>query len=984
MMINAKYCCAPIPQRWVFALMGFLALVMAYGMRVSLSIAITEMARPVKTPESRDDTCTRGPSMNNTVSRDDLYDWSEPVQGMILSSFYWGYVITQVPGALIAERFGGKHTLGLGMLITAILTMAIPFAVEWGDYPALIVLRILMGLGEGVTLPALNVMLSQWTPPDERSKTGSFVYVGAPLGTVFANSLSGLILQHSKWQMVFYFFGLMGALWYAIWLLTCYSTPREHPFISDKEAAYLEQQLKIHVHEDPPPVPWRRMLTSMPMFALIAVQVGHDWGFYTVANDLPKYMAHVLHYPVDQNGYLSSIPYVGMWLCCLVTSCLADWLISSGLLSITSVRKLGTTLASIGPGLFLLAASYAECDRTLVVAMFILGVTMLGCGIPSLKVNSLDLSPNYAGSVQAISNGAAACTGIITPMIVGFLTEGGQTIGQWRTVFWIIFAILITTNIFYLIFGSGEVQEWNDVNSLDRTRTMSKEENGKTFSWISNQNRYHLLISDKCIPQRWIVASMAFFAFFNAYTLRMCLSIAITKMTVPINVTQHSIDETCPNFEEPTQTNRTLCSSDGGTFHWDEYTQGIILSSFYWGYVLTHIPGGLLAEKFGAKHVIGLGVLFTAILTLLTPAATHLGDAEALILIRFLMGLGEGVIQPGISYLLAQWIPAHERSLTASIVHTGVRSGALLSTVIPGLILSRSSSDWPQIFYLFGWIGVAWFVFSLFLCYSSPSDHPFITEKEKTYLEKHIGTHVRNDVPSFPWKHALTSKPFLALVIMQAGQDYSNYTIMSDLPKYMNSVLKLPVALNGYASSMHQISSVVFCMIMSALSDWLIANEYMSRTNVRKMNATIASIGPGVMLIMAMYAGCDVVWAVTLITVGLTLTGSSTPGTKVNCIDISPNYSGTLMGISNGVAAVMGIFAPYVVGILAPNQTLSEWRLIFWIAGIVYLVADLNFLIFASGDIQMWNDPAFLSREQNRISNVEEDLKLLNLKKNPE
>ncbi|KAJ8680612.1 hypothetical protein QAD02_016399 [Eretmocerus hayati] len=489
---------------------------------------------------------------------------------------------------------------------------------------------------------------------------------------------------------------------------------------------------------------------------------------------------------------------------------------------------------------------------------------------------------------------------------------------------------------------------------------------------------------DKCIRQRWIVASMAFFAFFNAYSMRACLSIAITKMTVSINYTQRSVDETCPGFEEPIQKHGTSESYDGGTFRWDEYTQGIILSSFYWGYVLTHVPGGLLAEKFGAKHVIGLGILFTAILALITPSATYWGGAKALILMRILMGLSEGDIQPGISNLLAQWVPAHERSLTASIVYTGIRAGLLISTVISGLILSRSSSDWPWIFYLFGWIGVTWFIVFLFLCYSSPNDHPFITDKEKTYLKEHIGNYARKDIPSFPWKHALKSKPFLSLVIMQAGLDFGTFILMSDLPKYMDSVLKLPVALIGYASSMHYITNWIFSMIISALSDWLIAKDYMSTTNVRKMNATIASIGPGVMLIGAMYMGCNIVWAISLITLGLTLTGSSTPGTKINCIDISPNYSGTLMGISNGFSAIMGILAPCLVGILAPNQTLSEWRLIFWITGIIYFVADLNFPVFASGDVQKWNDPAFLSRKQNKLVNVKARWRASQLRQNPE
>lgn len=77
-----------------------------------------------------------------------------------------------------------------------------------------------------------------------------------------------------------------------------------------------------------------------------------------------------------------------------------------------------------------------------------------------------------------------------------------------------------------------------------------------------------------------------------------------------------------------------------GEFAWDEYRQGIILGSFFWGYIVTQIPGGRLAELFGARSLLGGGILCTSILTLLTPVAARISDTM-LILSRVLMGLGE-------------------------------------------------------------------------------------------------------------------------------------------------------------------------------------------------------------------------------------------------------------------------------------------------------------------------------------------------------
>lgn len=97
---------------------------------------------------------------------------------MILSSFYIGYMLTHIPGGILAERFGGKWTLGLGILSTAGFTVLTPITVEKGGAYGLIVLRILMGLGEGTTFPALSALLASWVPERERSKIGSFVFGG--------------------------------------------------------------------------------------------------------------------------------------------------------------------------------------------------------------------------------------------------------------------------------------------------------------------------------------------------------------------------------------------------------------------------------------------------------------------------------------------------------------------------------------------------------------------------------------------------------------------------------------------------------------------------------------------------------------------------------------------------------------------------------------------------------------------------------------
>ncbi|XP_031628445.1 putative inorganic phosphate cotransporter [Contarinia nasturtii] len=462
----AKYFC--IPQRIIMAIICFFGISIAYVMRVCLSVAITEMvAKPNHTEivtESNNSICVADPIMlGSSTGHSDggEYHWTQEQQGWILSSFYIGYVLTHLPGGVIAQKYGGKWTLGLGILSTAIFTLLTPYAVQQGGHVALIVLRILMGLGEGTTFPALSVLLASWVPEKERSKLGSFVFGGGQIGTVAGNLLSGMILSSYSWPWVFYVFGVISIIWFLIFVCICYSNPDCHPFITKEERDYLESELgQLKRHKHLPATPWTSILTSVPMIALVCAQIGHDWGFYIMVSDLPKYMSEVLQFSIKDNGTYSSLPYLVMWIVSVSTGWLSDFMIGRKFLTITGARKWFTAVAAIFPAIFIVLASYAGCDKMLVVVMFTLAMGFMGTFYPGMKVNPLDLSPNYAGSIMAVTNGIGALTGVAAPVFVGVMTPN-SSLTEWRIVFWITFVIFGVTTIIYSIWASAEVQPWN-------------------------------------------------------------------------------------------------------------------------------------------------------------------------------------------------------------------------------------------------------------------------------------------------------------------------------------------------------------------------------------------------------------------------------------------------------------------------------------------------------------------------------------------
>ncbi|XP_001947560.2 putative inorganic phosphate cotransporter [Acyrthosiphon pisum] len=477
MKFNSRH----VSQRWVMAVMGMMGLTMAYVMRACLGITLTQMVKPVVVvvdrgaKSVRHDYCpmqkssSHGhPKSNRTVIVEGefqhRFDWDEKTQGEILSSFYYGYILTHLPGGVLSQRFGGKHTMGIGILSTAIFTLMTPYVANMGPRP-LTILRFVEGLGEGTTFPALYTLLAQWAPPEEKGRLSTVVFAGTQIGNIFSNFLSGFIIQYTPggWPNVFYFFGITSLIWFVLWCVLVYNDPKSHPFISDTEREYLKKSIgSLERKRELPSTPWKSILTSWKIWALIFIEVGHDWGAFTIISDLPKYMSDVLHFSISENGLLSSVPFIAQWVTSILASILADWLISKRIMTVTAVRKIFAIIGNVGPGIGVMCASFVGCDKMIATLCFTLGMALMGFCYPSIRVNSLDLSPNYSSTIMALVNGIGCLSGMATPYIAGILTPN-RTVLEWRLVFWIMMIVMTSSSVLYGLFGSGELQPWDDL-----------------------------------------------------------------------------------------------------------------------------------------------------------------------------------------------------------------------------------------------------------------------------------------------------------------------------------------------------------------------------------------------------------------------------------------------------------------------------------------------------------------------------------------
>ncbi|XP_039292836.1 LOW QUALITY PROTEIN: putative inorganic phosphate cotransporter [Nilaparvata lugens] len=439
----------------------FLCLVTSYISRVNLSVAIVAMS------EKQD---------NATDIK--VFTWNERIRGECLSSFFWGYLIMNLPAAVLNHKFNGKMLLGVNLFINSILALSTPFIVTQFDYPSLIVIRICQGFVQGFMMPTVFRLLSRWVPPLERARSGAIVLGGINFGSALTFLTSGFLANTSLgWPLIFYASGGMGIIWTILWYLLAANSPDSHKSISQEEKLYIKSKLtetaSENVHLD---IPWKDILTSPAVCGIVFAHMGQNWGMWTSLTSVPTFFGRALNFDIKDDGLLSALPYIVMWIISFPTSILADNLIKRGYMTIQFSRKFWNTIGQGFTAIFVLILPFvAEYSRTLAVVVYTIGTTLNCCVYFGFNVNHMDVSPNFSTILWGLSNGSANITAILGPLFVGFVIENEHSIVEWRKAFIASAAFFLLGNILFVLLGSGETQPWNQPNNKKK----SEDETGK-------------------------------------------------------------------------------------------------------------------------------------------------------------------------------------------------------------------------------------------------------------------------------------------------------------------------------------------------------------------------------------------------------------------------------------------------------------------------------------------------------------------------
>jgi MFS transporter, ACS family, solute carrier family 17 (sodium-dependent inorganic phosphate cotransporter), other len=409
------------PRRYTVVGLFFLATVLCYVDRVSISVAIIPLSRE------------RG------------YD--AVADGIILSAFFWGYLWPQLLGGWMADRFGGRRVLAFGVAVWSLATFLTPPAsISFG---LLIAIRILLGLGEGVNFPAIHSITARWVLAEERSRAIALNFSGIYLGTVIAFLVSPAIIVAFGWPALFYISGAAGVIWVCIWWWRISDTPEECAGMTREELATI-----IAGRPEAPRaqrVPWASIAREKAVWAIALAHFCSNFGFNILLLWLPTYLDKTFGVPFAKLGHYSLVPWVATFFASNCGGWIADAMRRAGF-KVVTIRKSLQTFAFGGgalPLFFLPSVSSPEAA----IALVTISVACSSIGLAAYGANHLDIGPRYAGILMGISNTVATIPGIIGVAAAGFIL---RATGSFAAIFYVIAIVYLIGLIGYRLWASGE------------------------------------------------------------------------------------------------------------------------------------------------------------------------------------------------------------------------------------------------------------------------------------------------------------------------------------------------------------------------------------------------------------------------------------------------------------------------------------------------------------------------------------------------
>ncbi|XP_029650316.1 uncharacterized transporter slc-17.2-like [Octopus sinensis] len=472
--------------RWRICYACTVALLIMQTLRVDLSMSFVCMLKRANRTNEEVNVTTNNQycsgfandSFNPNIEGE--FEWSDTLQSNILAGYFYGYMVTNIFGGALANKYGGKITAAGSILSTSILAILHPSLTRINGY-FMLALRILTGMASGPIFPAVFFLIGRWAPPEENGVLIGLTFAGQILGNIVAFPTSSYLCVYgfdNGWGSIFYIFGGLSLVFGFVWMYVVYDNPDVHPAISEEERFYLNDAIKCKNAVQK--VPWKRLLSSPAVWAINIGLFAYNWIDMSFQTLLPLYMKEALNIKTTSNGLMSSAPSMGQMFALPICGKFADILRSKKYLSNRSVRVLFQTFSMVTSACILITIGFLRCDQTILISvLFLLSGITLSFSSGGVIPNNIDIAPSFAGVVYSIANAISALSGSISSLTTKALTPNG-TQEEWQIVLSLYSGICVFGAIIFAILARGEIQEWAIIGGSDSSGQSNDAKRNKT------------------------------------------------------------------------------------------------------------------------------------------------------------------------------------------------------------------------------------------------------------------------------------------------------------------------------------------------------------------------------------------------------------------------------------------------------------------------------------------------------------------------
>ena len=381
--------------RWFLVLWVFVLSAVAYLDRVNISIAGGQIAQEFGIHNVR--------------------------LGLVFSSFLWGYGLCQTLAGWLADRYGPRRMLTVGVLwwgLVSVLTAAVPGKIGHAVL-VFVAIRFLLGVGEAIMYPSSNQFVARWIPSHERGAANGVIFAGVGIGAGVTPPLISWFMLHYGWRSSFVLSAVIGLAAGVVWYLAARDNPESHPSVSPEELSTIQSGLPRSV-TGAPRLAWFDILSSGNVWILSFAYFCFGYVAWVFFSWFYLYLARVRGLDLKSSALYATLPFLAMAVCSPLGGAVSDALTKQfgSRLGRCSIAALGFALTAI----FLVFGSAAH-DSRLASVVLAGGAGSLYLSQSAFWAVSADMGGKSAGGLSGFMNMAnqigGALTAIVTPWIGG-------------------------------------------------------------------------------------------------------------------------------------------------------------------------------------------------------------------------------------------------------------------------------------------------------------------------------------------------------------------------------------------------------------------------------------------------------------------------------------------------------------------------------------------------------------------------------------